>query len=339
MQSDQEVQSARTALAALTRTTGLATRLAEVAAPGEHLVTISADAAHAVQLPYEVKRTIDRRDQLVSFKAQHGEALLITRSLSTVMKEHCRDLDIQFVDHDGNCYLRQPGLFVFVTGLKDPATPPMSADRGLTPAALRVVLAALTLPSVLNSNVRRIAAVASISHGAAGIALVTLEQMGLLVSSRTGRMIVYPERWLDIWTEGYLGRIRPSLAKHRMTAPGPVATTIEQVVPQMREIALGGECAASLRGLGLKPGALTLYVDLNDPSVMRSLVQELRLRRDPAGNIELVSMFWNANELPSFPTVPDALIYADLVGLGDPRALEIAAQLKTEISNHVATAS
>jgi hypothetical protein len=64
---------------------------------------------------------------------------------------------------------------------------------------------------------------------------------------------------------------------------------------------------------------------------MRDIVQELKLRRDPAGNIELVDMFWNTSELPCFPTVPDALIYADLVGTGDQRTIEIADELRKEI--------
>lgn len=337
--NQQDHHSARLAMEALTRTTGLTTTLLE-ATDRHHdgVVQISADNAHSVQLPYEVKATVDRRDQLSSFKMRHGSAMLITRYLSAAMTEKCRELEIQFADHAGNCYLRQPGVFVFVTGCNS-VTTGSAPDRGLTPAALRVVFAVLTLPPLLNNNVRHIAEVASISHGAAAAALVTLEHMGLFTSTKNGRVIASPERWLDAWTEGYLGRIRPKLEKYRMSATDQLAYTIERVVPQMREVAVGGEVAAARRELGLQPGALTLYVDLNDPTVMRSLMHELKLRRDPEGNIELISMFWNTLALPWSSTVPDALIYADLVGTGDQRSMETAMQLKIQICRHVATAA
>ena len=48
-------------------------------------------------------------------------------------------------------------------------------------------------------------------------------------------------------------------------------------------------------------------------------------------------MFWNTKELPCFPTVPDALIYADLVGTGDERTMEIATYLRKEICDYVAS--
>ena len=325
----------------LSRTTGLDTRILPPSGTGnDGRVTITTDAGQSFDLSYEVKTTIDRRDQLITFKTQHSDALLITRSLSSAMSEQCRELNIQFVDHAGNCYLKQPGLFILISGSKDTMKAKVAASRGLTPAALRVVLAVLTLPTILNSSVRRIAEVASISHGAAGAALIMLEELGLFTSARRGRRVLtMPERWLDAWTEGYLARIRPKLEKHRMSAPVPISTVLERVLPQLREIALGGEAAAAYNKMDLKPGAVTLYIDLEDPNVLRNLVQELKLRRDPEGKIELVNMFWNTMELPCFPTVPDALIYADLVGTGDERTREIATKLRKKISDHVTSES
>jgi hypothetical protein len=337
-----DASSVRKAMVFLNRTTGLQTQILAQADTGhDESVRITTDAGQSFDLHYAVKTTIDRRDQLVTFKTLHGDALLITRSLSSAMSELCRELNIQFIDHAGNCYLRQPGLFVMVSGSKDPTKGKVAATRGLTPAALRVVLAVLTLPSILNSNIRRIAEVAAISHGAAGAALIMLEELGLLITSaRTGRrLLVMPERWLDAWTEGYLGRIRPKLEKHKMSAPVPIPAVLERVLPQMHEVALGGEAAAAYRNMGLKPGALTLYIDLDNLSVMRNLVQELKLRRDPEGKIELVNIFWNTKELHCFPTVPDALIYADLVGTGDGRTMEIATSLRKEICSYVTSES
>ncbi len=336
-----DMNSVPDALDALQRTTGLPIQvIMSDAAHQDGYIVVGTEDGRRFELPYEMKPIIDRRDQLMTFKNLHAPAILITRSLTSAMAEQCRELDIQFIDHAGNCYIKQPGLYVFVAGAKSASTPNQATERGLTPSALRVVLAVLTRPAILHSNVRRIAEVASVSHGAAGAALVMLEEIGFFTTVKQGhRVIAMPERWLDTWTEGYLGRIRPKLERHRMSAPTPFHELIERVSPQMREVALGGEAAAAHRNLGLKPGTLTLYLDFKNPSVMRHLVQEFKLRRDPDGKIELINMFWNTLDLPSFPTVPDALIYADLVGIGDERAMEIATKLRKEICNHVASES
>jgi len=298
----------------------------------EGFLAIDAEHGHTYELPFEVKPVVDRRDQLLRFKARHNSSVLITRSLSNVMANECRQLEVQFIDQAGNCYIRQPGLYAYVSGRRDILTESPGTTRGLTPAALRLIFAVLTRPDILNSSIRKMAEVASISHGAVGGALVTLEEMGFISRPRREqRMLVAPQRWLDAWTEGYLGRLRPKLETIRMSSASPLADLFDRVSPRMREIALGGEMAAAYRNLGLKPGTLSLYVDFGAPHALKALVHELKLRRDPQGPVELLSMFWNTNELLSFPTVPDALIYADLIGMGDARTMEVAEKLRKEI--------
>lgn len=337
MLAESDLFQADEVLGGLTRTTGLSAQLrcGGQSQPDMQLVINTQDG----KIHYwtvEAKPSIDRRDQLITYKSRHGSSVLLTRSLSSFMAAQCRELDIQFIDHAGNCFLHQPGLFVYVSGVTATVKEKASSTRGLTPATLRVMLAILTRPQLLDSNIRTIAQIALVSHGAAGAALTMLEDMGFLSTSRTGRRVLaMPERWLDAWTEGYLGRIRPKLQKMRMNAPHSLASMLDRFTPQMTEIVLGGEAAAAKRDMGLKPGTLTLYVDFQDPQVVKEFVQEYKLRRDPDGQIELVSIFWNTIELASFPLVPDALIYADLIGIGDARTLEVANALKTEITRDV----
>lgn len=334
--SRTENESVNRALEALHCSTGLHTRLLESTVGNDETLEIGTADGRSYTLPFEFKPNIDRRDHLSTFKALHNGAVLITRPISSAMAEQCRKIELQFIDLAGNCFLQQPGLLVFISGVKDTTQDKQAKSRGLTPAALRVVFAVLTRPLILNNSVRRIAEVAAISHGAAGAALIMLEELGFFTSAKSGRRVLaLPERWLDTWTEGYLGRVRPKLEKYKMSSLVPLAEIFERVNPKMREVALGGETAAQYRNLGLKSAKLTLYLDFKDPSVMRDLVQNLKLRRDPEGKIELVNMFWNTQELPCFPTVPDALIYADLVGTADSRSMEIAANLKKKICDHV----
>jgi hypothetical protein len=344
-QKNYELPSIYQAIEILQSTTGLDIRVLEI--PGLHhdgYLKIRTDEGHFIELPYDVKTPIDRRDQLLRFKTYQSGALLITRSVSSAMAEQCRELNIQFIDYAGNCFIRQRGMYIFISGAKDTTKASQVAERGLTPAALRVVFAILTQPSLLNSNVRRIAEVSLVSHGAAGAALVILEERGFFTNTRTGgRVLSMPERWLDAWTEGYLGRIRPKLEKHRMSSPMSLSEALHRVEAiaristYSREITLGGEAAAAYHNMGLKPGAITVYIDLKDSNLMRHIAKDLMLRRDVEGKIEVVNIFWNTQELQCFPTVPNALIYADLVGTGDERAMEIASYLRKEICDYVAS--
>lgn len=289
-----------------------------------------------VELAIEIKANIDRRDQLSTFKHRNSDAVLVTRLLSRKMIEQCRQLGLQFIDSAGNCYLNQPGLFVFVSGQKEMTATQKATMRGLTPAALRLMFAILGKPSIIDSNVRHMAKIARISHGAAGTALIMFEQIGLIDKHTSGHRLQQPGRWLDIWTEGYLGRLRPKLATYRMSSPDTMSSTLDRFSPEMGEILVGGEAAAAQAQLGIKPGALTLYIDMRQANVLGNLVQELKLRKDANGKIELVEIFWDTEALASFPLVPDALIYADLIRSGDERSLEIASELKNRIVHDVA---
>lgn len=329
----QKLSYVNAALENFARTSGLAAQPHTDA----RTLLVTAHDCQQMRLPYEVKNLIDRRDQLLTFKHAHPEALLITGTLSNALAEQCRDYNLQFIDQSGNCFLRQAGLYVFIAGTKSAHASKPDADRGLTPAVLRTMFALLTNPTDLDGSVRKIAALAGVSHGAAGIALTSLETLGFIHTGRAGRRVIaMPERWLEAWTEGYLGRIRPKLKKHRMSSSLPFSNVLELIGTGVPGVAIGGDLAASVLDLGLKPGTLTLYIRPDDPGVLPQLAQTMRLRRDAEGPIELVETFWNTAALASYPTVPRALIYADLVGEGDGRSMEVALRLKKDICLDVA---
>ncbi|GAB3432792.1 type IV toxin-antitoxin system AbiEi family antitoxin [Massilia solisilvae] len=291
-------------------------------------------------LPIEVKATVDRRDQILSFKNRHGsEGVLGTRRMSAELGQYCRENNVMFADAAGNCFLKTDDLLVFILGQKASPQNLLSSEPTVTPATLRVMLAVLTQPHFLNASVREIGEAARISHGAAGKALESLRQLGFYVETNSARrMLSIPERWLDVWTEGYIARIRPKLLKRRMRAASMDAAR-DLVSPAMGEVELGGEAAASKLGYSLVPGELTLYVNMQEPGVLPDLVRWLKLRADPAGSIELVDMFWNSPALRSFPTVPEPLIYADLIWSSNSRNLEIAQELRKAICERVQSQS
>ncbi|WP_020651878.1 type IV toxin-antitoxin system AbiEi family antitoxin [Massilia niastensis] len=355
----------------LRRSTGL---IVELRGPGgedepfDDVLQIATSTEQPLLLPIDVKATVDRRDQILGFKQRHApDVVLGTGQLSAELAQYCRENNVMFADAAGNCFLKDEKLLVFILGQKGEAQNISFKDPTVTPATLRVMLAILTRPQLLNEPVREIGEAAGISHGAAGKALETLRELGFHAATRSRRRVLSrPERWLDVWTEGYLARIRPKLHKRRMRPPS-MEYALRHVSPALYEVELGGtagahlqlfskqphqaapgaetpiaigsEAAASKLGYSIAPGELTLYVNMRDPRVMPELVQALKLRADPDGPIEIVDMFWNSLALQSFPCAPDPLIYADLISSSNSRNLEIAQQLRKVICERVQSQS
>jgi hypothetical protein len=71
----------------------------------------------------------------------------------------------------------------------------------------------------------------------------------------------------------------------------------------------------------LEPQTATIYAQDN----AKRLIAEQRMRADPTGDVEILDVFWNADEVPAVgDVVPPLLAYADLTGTTDGRNLEAA---------------
>jgi len=296
---------------------------------------------HGRKLRYdcEIKKKVDRYALPLNLLNRLGNAqrtLLISSPLSPDMANRCRDIGLQFIDTAGNAYINDgAGIYIYVTGRRGAAELQFPANNTMTPAALRMMFAALAEPALLNAPYRDISMHARISTGAIGKALDTLESRGLIGSTASGkRMIRTPELFLNEWASGYAGRLKPKLRQHRFAIEN--LNDFLNWNPGFRLSAWGGEPAAMILTGHLKPQECTLYIDMDDPHALKDIVKRFRLRADPKGHIEIVEMFWNPNHFTeSFPTVPHHLIYADLMATHDSRNIAVARQIMPGIIQHV----
>ena len=67
-------------------------------------------------------KNVDRAAALGAVKEQitpyDGKGLLVAPYLTPELANHCRKIELPFIDTAGNAYLQAPGLFVFVKGEK-----------------------------------------------------------------------------------------------------------------------------------------------------------------------------------------------------------------------------
>ncbi len=291
----------------------------------------------------ECKTYIDRKAQLDQISLRLGQfdglVMLATAYLSQELAAHCRHVGLQFIDTQGNAYLRAPGLLVFTGAEKNakrrvPAKPP----KGLTSqAALRVVFALLSKPELVNATFKDVATLSKVSLGTAYNVMGDLEQRGyLLASSQHGRSLLEAERLIEEWVANYPTTLRSKLHGRRFSAPDSY---------WWREINLvdfhavwGSEVGAAAMVKHLKPATQTLYVDPERMAkTITMLAKQFRWQPDPSGPIEILEKFWDP-ALESAPELaPPLLVYSDLLALLDPRTRDTANLIREKVlasANH-----
>ncbi len=288
----------------------------------------------------DVKKKVDRYSLLLDLVNKPGsteKSLLVSSPLSQDMANRCRELGLQFIDTAGNAYLNDgKGIYIYVAGRRGQDEVRAAADTATTtPAALRMMFAFLADPSLLNAPYRDISYRAMVSIGAIGKVLETLGARHLIGATPGGkRMIRSPELFLNEWASGYVSRLKPKLRKYRFTTDD--LDRFRSWHPGLRLSAWGGETGATFLTKHLQAEECTVYIDMDNPSTLRELVKEFRLRADPNGRIEVVQMFWNSDYFTEwFPAVPPHLIYADLLATHDSRNIAIAKLIASEVIEHV----
>lgn len=269
----------------------------------------------------QIKNQLDRYQQ---------PALLVAPRITAETAEKCRELDVQFIDTNGNAFLQAPGLFVLVKGQRprlygDTPNTTAEAPRGGTPTALRTIFALLCRPELVNAPYREIKQAAGIALGAVGWVFFDLNTRGYTTGGKGkgDRRILERRRLIDEWVTNYPIKLRPKLNPKRFHAPAP--TWWQQVDIARYGAQWGGEIAADKLTGHLKPNTVTIYMRPGDMRTnLTKMVADNQLRADPNGEIEVLEAFWDFPPDQIRPEiVPPILVYADLLATMDTRNFEV----------------
>lgn len=272
----------------------------------------------------EIKANITKADrfQIKMRKMEVKEPLLlVTRYVNGEMAEQLKQDEIEFIDTAGNAYINHPPLYIFIKGNRPTdivAHPPLK--RAFYATGLRVIYAFLCNPGLENKPYRDIATEAGVALGTVGWLMRELKELGFLLDmGKQGNKIIMKGNLFQRWLAAYPEKLRPKLLLGRFRGDNNwwQHTTLNPINAQW-----GGEVAAAKLTKYLKPELVTIYTT---PQYLNNLLIDNRLRKDPAGDVEILERFWQPVETwPYEDMVHPLLVYADLIATGNQRNIETA---------------
>ncbi len=269
-----------------------------------------------------------------------GKGMLVADYIDPMMADRLRKLEIPYIDTIGNAYINEKPFYILVKTTKGQANElqnvqgmlkTQTPDRAFNPTGLKVVYQFLTSEKILNAPYRDIARKADVALGTVGWVINGLKQGNFLIEvPPKKRRLINKRRLLDKWVDAYLTKLRPKLAIATFRADNPnwwldVDTEIVDYGARW-----GGEIAAQKITGYLTPQEVTIYLEEGTGA---PLFKEQRFRKYPDGDIHVYRAFWGSNQREpgeSRGLVNPLIVYADLVGTGDPRNLETAEKLYGE---------
>lgn len=261
------------------------------------------------------------------FAETPGRWLLVTNYVPSHLARRMKELNIQFIDAAGNAYLHEKPLLVFVHGNKpDEKFVTHKSDLIWGRAGVKIVFALLCNDGLVNAPYREVANKADVGIGTLTQVFNGLIKLGFLLDRGAwGRRLQRKKELFDKWIEAYALRLRPKTLYGLYTADREGFW--QQGDALHNQAHWGGEVAANQLTHYLKPEIITIYAHkpLND------LVLNLRLRKNPQGNVELRERFWRFEHEEKYRgMVPPILVYADLMATADARNIETAKMIYEE---------
>ena len=259
-----------------------------------------------------------------TINALDGPCVLMTDYLAPGAANLLRTEGVFYLDTAGNAYLDLDKMFILVEGQKRTEFPRRAPLAAFGEAGVRLIFTLLAAPELLNEPYRRIATAADVAQGTITHVLQDLEELGFFQKTGRNRMLRNRLALAERWAEAYAERLRPKLLRARFDAPDP--QWWKRVDLAQFGGAWGGEPAGAKLTDYLKPETFTLYIPKRPdaPGTYGRFIAENGLRKNPAGNLEILETFWDPEIIGPTEqnTAHPLLVYADLMATQDARCIE-----------------
>jgi hypothetical protein len=279
--------------------------------------------------------TRDHRDDRLLLLAPH------VRAQQAAVLERA---GIDYLDLAGNVHLTIPGHFVHVEGRQPPKDTRTTPERPQK-AWIKVVMAMLIRPDLIDAPYRTLADQADVALGTIAKCMNDLTLRGLLLQRKGGRTIPNRQALVALWVQAYVEGLRPKLKERRLQIR---AGEKQQIWDRLRAVladrkqawALTGADAADVRTHFFRAEDTEIYAPLHvfdDRAIQKALVAQPAVR---TGNLLVIEppgpLAVPAAGNDAIPLAPDLLAYAELRYRGTEQAVEAAELLLPKVLDHAA---
>ena len=270
----------------------------------------------------EVKKVLTKAQLLhVICQCKAHNCILFTEYVTEVIAGELAGNGIEFADMAGNLFLKLPEHTFLIMNCKK--TNDINKDRNLgrafAPSGLKLIFILLTVPEMLKANYRILQERSGVSLGSIGYIMADLKEYGFLLELDGNLQFADKKKLIERWCLAYSEKLRGKLNIQRYSTDVDIKDV--QFLTGL-PAAWGGEAAAYFLNGHIHPEIWSIYRWGN----INKLIAQAKLRPDPNGKIEILDAFW-PEKGNTLTTVHPLLIYADLIGSGDSRNLEIAMEI------------
>ncbi len=276
----------------------------------------------AVELEAEVKSTAlsSHLPRLLQQKELNPNFILIAGRISMEFMEKLKVLGINYLESGGNAWINAKGLFLLIEGKKGGLA--LERKHLFTNASIQLIFHLLVKPELLTHPYRNIVAATGSSLDNISRTIHSLRENGYLTPLQKGGYVFSNKAGLiERWIPEYGERLKPKLLMGQFRFLKD--DRWEDIILDTKKTLWGGEPAADKLLHSLRPEVFTIYTKES----RQDLIKNYRMVSDPNGPVKVYQIFWDPAFLDHNETVPELLIYADLLLSGSPRNVEVAKNL------------
>jgi hypothetical protein len=258
---------------------------------------------------------------------EYNPFIVMAQRIFPKIKEDLRNRNIAYLEANGNIFLKEKGIFVWIDTNNLVEIKNKTTNRAFTKTGLKVVYQFLINEQWINYTYRQIAEQTNTGIGNVNNIFTGLKQEGYLLQiNKQQYKIENKKKLLETWVMEYEKRLKPilTIGTFRFLKEDDFYNW-KNLQLQKGKTCWGGEPAGDIFTNYLRPEELTIYTT----ETRGDLMKNYRLVPDINGNILILKKFWEYDEINDNVVHP-LLAYADLINKGDRRCTETAQKIYDE---------
>ena len=253
----------------------------------------------------------------------YAPIIVIAKYIQAEIKENLRHNNIAYLEVNGNLFANTGNNFVWIETQKPRAVDKITTNRAFTATGLKVIFHFLMEEQLINKTYRDIAETTGVALGNINYVIHGLKEEGFLINlTKDTYKLTRKKELLTKWIEAYHQYLKPKLKI------GTFKFVNNDALLNWKELKLkegetywGGEPAGDLLTNYLQPGEFTIYTTEG----RQELIKDYKMLPAENGNVLIYKKFWKFQATED--TVPEILVYADLIDKADRRKQETAQKI------------